>query len=420
MRFPIFLMNFKPFRASLGALLLAAALTGCSPSSSGGGGTASAGSPSDALAKVGSSTVTRGEMTQFLEGVYGEQALPQLIETHLLSEALTEKKGSVSDAEVDAELARIEEQDPKVKTTIEAGGARVEVIKNQIRRNITVQKLLTDGIAADPAKVKAFYTQFASYYGTPVQNRLGLLAASTKTRADQLSRALKDKTSTFEALVAEQKTKAATDPVAGQSTPDVGRFETPEEFISTRFPPQIAPQLQPLLAPLVKGLTTAKKGQILPVQALSPQGPFLIVKVVDRKDANKPDFAKVQSQVETDYKMAQVALTEIKKSPTNPQKLEDNVKAVAQSLAGQAPPGTRLSMRDILTTILRPASSTLIEKLSTAGTVQISDPAYKEIAKTFAPVPTPGAAGNSAAGNSAAASAPVTSKTPGHEGHDHP
>ena len=380
-------MNFKLFGGSLSALLLAAALTGCSPSTSGG---ASAGG--DTVATVGTSSVTRTQLSQTLEGLYGDQVLPELIDTQLLNEALKAKNGAVSDDEVNAELARVEEQTPSIKTIVESGGARVDVLKNQIRRNLTSQKLLTVDIAADAAKEKAFFDKYSSYYGTPLQVRMGLLVASTKTRADQLSRALATKPASFEALVAEQKAKVAQDRVAGASTADTGRLSEPSEF---------GPAVAKLLA-------TAKKGAILPVQQLGPTGPFLIAKVIDRKEASKPDFAKLQPTVETDYKMAQVAQAEIKKNPQNPQSLDQVIKQVIAYLAQPNPqtgqPGTKATLRDALTTILRPANNNLLEKLRTGGTVTISDEAYKEVAKAYqVPTAAPGAAGNTAAGNTAAA-----------------
>ncbi|BCM91973.1 foldase protein PrsA [Abditibacteriota bacterium] len=394
-------MNLKFLGATTSALLLATALAGCNGST---GNNTSNPSGGDTVVTVGSGSVTRAQLDQTLEGIYGEQMLPQLIDTQLLAEELKTKNLTVTDDEVTAELTRLQEQDPNIKTAIDAGGPRVEVIKTQVRRNLTVQKLLTEGITADEAKEKAFFNTFSSYYSSPTQNKLGLLAASTKVRADQLARSLKADPNSFSKLVDEQKAKAATDPIAGQSNADVGRFETPDEFATSRgIPPQI-------VASIIKGLTSAKKGQVLPALALTPKGPFLIVKVIDRKEATKPDFTKLHSQVETDYKMGQAALVEIKKSPTNPQKLEDNVKQVAQMMAQPNPqtgaPGTRPAFRDILTFILRPASNNMLEKLRTAGTVQISDTAYKEVAKQYQPAPAaPGTAMNSAAATNSAAPA---------------
>ena len=400
-------MNLKFVGATASALLLATALAGCS-GPSGGGTSTTSGSGGDTVVTVGSGSVTRAQLGQALEVKYGAQELPDLIDGELLAEDLKSKNLSVTDAEITAELERAVEQNPQVKTVVDAGGPRLDYIKNQVRRNLTLRKLLMDGVTADAAKEQEFFKTYGSYYATPTQNKLGLLAASTKVRADQLARSLKTDPNSFAKLVDEQKAKATTDPIAGQSNTDVGRFETPDEFATSRGIPA------PLVAPLIKALATAKKGQILPTQALAPNGPFLIVKIVDHKDAAKPDFTKSQADVETDYKLAQAALAEIKKSPTNPQKLEDNVKRVAQLISQPNPqtgqPGARPTLRDILTYILAPASNNLLQKLRTAGTVTVADATYKDIAKQYQPLPgAPGAEGvangaaeNSAAGNGAA------------------
>ena len=389
-------MNLKFVGATASALLLATALAGCNSSNGGSTTGSTSTSGGDTVVTVGSGSVSRAQLAQALEVKYGAQELPDLIDGQLLAEDLKSKNLTVSDDEVTAELTRVQDQNPQVKTLIDEGGPRLEYIKNQVRRNLTLRKLLTNGVTADTTKEQAFFKTYQSYYATPLQNKVGVLAASTKVRADQLARSLKTDPNSFDKLVDEQKAKATTDPVAGQSTADVGRFQTPEEF-GRGLPPQV-----------VKDLTTGKKGQILPTQALAPNGPFLIIKIVDRKEASKPDFAKLQPEVETDYKLAQAALTEIKKNPKNPQKLEDNLKSVSQYLAQQSAqtgaPAPHPSLRDLLTYILAPASNNLLQTLRTNGTVTVSDATYKDIAKQYQPLPgAPGAAGatNGAAENTA-------------------
>jgi len=391
------------------ALLLALALAGCNGSGgntggAGGSGVASSGtsggSSSDALATVGSSTITRGQLTTLLEGLAGPRVLPELIDEQLLSEALKAKGGSVSDAELSAELARLGERDPALKAAVNAGGARAEAYRLQARRSLTLQKLLTAGVDAKDADVQAFYKKFASYYDTPAQIKLGLLVASTKTRADQLARSLATKPDSFAALVAEQKAKSATDPAAAQSSPDTGQFQPVE---TPSGPPSAATKFNQLLL-------SAKKGQILPVQSASPQGPFLIARVIDRKEAVKADFAKIKDQVTTDYKLGQVATAEFKRSPTNPGTLEQNVKQVIGFLAQPNPqtgqPGIKATLRDALTYILQQASQRLLAGLRTNGSVQISDPTYKDVAREYVAAPAgAGTTGTAATGSPASPNA---------------
>jgi len=387
-------------------LFVSLALAGCNGSggNAGGAGTSGVagvgtggGSSSDALATVGGTPVTRGQLTNLLEGLAGPRVLPELIDEQLLSEALKAKGGSVSDAELSAELARLGERDPSLKAAVDAGGARAEVPRLQARRSLTVQKLLTAGIDAKDADVQAFFKKFESYYDTPAQIKLGLLVASTKTRADQLARSLATKPDSFAALVAEQKSKSATDPAAAQSSPDTGQFQPVE---APSGPPSAATKFNQLLL-------AAKKGGILPIQSASPQGPFLIARVIDRKDAVKADFSKIKDQVTTDYKLGQAATAEIKKGPSNPGTLEQNVKQVVGFLAQPNPqtrqPGIKATLRDALTYILQQASQKLLSGLRTNGTVQISDATYKDVAAEYVAAPTgAGTTGSATTGSPAA------------------
>lgn len=416
-------MKFKFVGGSLSALLLAAALAGCTGgsggSTAGGDGTLTSVSESDVLATVDGTSVTRKELDQTLEGLYGERFLSQVIDGQVLAAELKKKNITLTDDEINKEQARVAEQDPTVKAAIEAGGSRIYVVRNQVIRNLSLRQLLIADKKGDPAKEKAFFDKYASFYGTPAQNKLAILAATTKVRADQLNRALKAKPDSFAQLVTDQKARATTDPIAQQSTTDTGRFETPEEFATSRgIPPQ-------LVAPIITALAKAKKGETLPAntQAITPNGPFLIIKVIDHKDAVKPSYDAVKAQVATDYRMSQVAEEEIKKNPANPTSLEENIRRVIQAL-GQpnqetGSPGIKASITDALAIILTPASTAYLQKLRPTANVQISDQSYKEVAQLYQqPTAVPGApTGNSAAesntatGNSTATNSAANTAT---------
>ncbi|RYX84112.1 peptidyl-prolyl cis-trans isomerase [bacterium] len=339
-------------------------------------------SPEEPIAVVDGVAVTRATLNQTLEGIYGQQLLPQLIDNQLLENALKGRGLTVSEDEVNAEMERLLSQDPSLESAIVQGGLRVVVIRNQVRRSLVSQKLLTSRIAEPtPAQLQAFFATYVGYYSTPAKNKLGILATSTKARADQMVAALKSNPNAFAKLVEEQKGKAAADQIAGQSNVGLPTFESPEEFaISRGIPPQ-------LVATTIKALTTAKKGQTLPLVALMPTGPFVIIKVVDRQEAVKPALAQIKSQVETDYKLAQAAQAELKKSPMNQQTLPNTVKQVIESMSQPNPttgePGTRPSLRDVFTIMLRPATNSSLAYLRSHTSLVIPDPAYAPVAGQY-------------------------------------
>lgn len=392
--------SFKPgfALAGLTCALLGATLAGCNKDSGNSGGMigATSGSSGDTLATVGTSKITRADLTTFLEAQGGEQALPILIDTQLIFEALKAKSLDVSDAEVDADLARRQATDPSLAALLTGGGPRVSIIKTQIKRELAVQKLLTAGITASDAQLKSFFEKNRRYYDTPEKVTVGMLLASTKTRADLMAEQLKKKTKTLAQLVAEQK-KAA-DPVASNST---------ESEQLARFPSPIAERVRPLIAKL-------PKGGIAPVQNFGGQA-YAVFVVADKTASVKADFTKLRPEIEADYKSAEVAKKTVEAArkvaaanpqmPKNPESFDENVRRSFEAIQGQNPNAT---LRDALNYINQTTANELISGLRTAGTVQVEDATYAKVAtpyqaKTGASDAT--ATGNSASGNAASGNA---------------
>ena len=196
----------------LAAFGLALALAGCTGNTAGNAG-ATTGAPStgagtDTLATVNGTPITREQMGSFLEEQSGVQALPILIDTQLLLQAGKNAGIEVSDADIAAELEKQKKLSPQLTEELAKNPLFGRAINSQIKRNLTVQRLLTKDVKFTDADLQKFFTTYKSYYQDPVEVKLGTLFTSTKARADVMSRALKSKSKTFAQLVAEQK-KAA-------------------------------------------------------------------------------------------------------------------------------------------------------------------------------------------------------------------
>lgn len=372
---------------ALGGLTLA----GCNQNGGGSSGIvgASSGNSSDTLATVGTAKITRADMNTFLEAQSGEQALPILIDTQLVFEALKAKSLDVTQAEVDADLARRQAADPRVEALVTAGGPQLAIIKTQIKRELALQKLLTAGITPTEAQLKTFFEKNRVYYDKPVQAKVGLLFASTKTRADLMASQLKSGSRTFAQLVAEQK--KVNDPVAGQSVESRPGMESLESF-----PPAVRAQL----AKLPKGGTTTPS----PINVGLPMPVYVIFRKVDAVPATKADLTKIRAEVEADYKNAQVAEKTAAKNPQNPKDFNQTLKLTYDSIkfgSPQSPGNPNATLRDALNSINQYAANELIQGLRTAGTVQIDDATYAKVALPYQPPTTAGAAGNTASGNAA-------------------
>jgi hypothetical protein len=376
--------NFKRGTAIAGLTLCAAfgaTLAGCNGGAGGAGG-------GDSLATVGGTKITRTDLTSFLEAQQGEQVLPYLIDTQLIMESLKAKELDVTDEEVQADLTRRQANDPSVKALVDAGGVKLESAKNQIKRDLAMQKLLTADIKPTEAQIKSFFDKNRKYYDAPAKAKVGILFTSTKARADLMARQLKDKTRTFEALVEEQK--KANDPAAGQSTAVRPTFESVDNF---------GPTMAPLINKLPKGGTT-------PPQELNvgmPTPIYVIFKKVDFQPAAKADLVKMRAQIETDYKLSEVARKTAAANPQNPP-FDETLTRTQQYLASQNPGGPQPQLRDVLSFINQTAANELLSKMRSSGSVQIDDPTYAKIGEGYKAAPAAGA--TPGAGAPAGATAP--------------
>jgi hypothetical protein len=317
--------------------------------------------------------------------------LPYLIDNQLVMEEGKAKNITVPDADVEADLQQRGKSDPAVAELLKTPGPNMAFAQMQVKRELTLQRLLTADVKAPTEEqLKTFLNKYQAYYSEPAKVKVGLLASSTKARADAMSRALKSKTKSFDQLVKEQKANQSDAAGFAISTDDRGQFE-----LADNFPPGIGAQL----LKLPKGGVTAPTAQNVGL----PTPVYVIFKVVDIQPAKKPEFAALRPKLETDYKLAQVAQTEVKKNSTNPAfdiALQRTKGAIAQQT-----PGTVPGMRDVLNYILQPAVQNLVQALRTKGTVQITDTNYTAVAAQYQPPVTPAPSGAPAASGTAAAGA---------------
>lgn len=406
----------------LAAIGLALALAGCGNKSAGGvGGTTATGGTGDTLATVGGTPIMRADLNKILEAQSGEQVLPVLIDTQLLIQAGKDAGITVSDAEVAEELARQKKIDPTLEATLTQNPMLTDAINTQVRRNLVTQKLLTKDVKLSDDQLQKFFTTYKSYYERPAKVKVGTLLTSTKARADAMSRALKAKTKTFDALLAEQQ--KSSDTIAKSSS--AGTDFAPVDTLGAVYGEAEA-----------KSITSLSKGGTAEPKEIKirPNQPpiYVLFHITDKQEPTKADFAALKPQIETDYKMAQVAMEEVgkKTDPPNPPFAETLKRTSAAVQAQQqkqqqqqmmqqmqenpmappppTPPIEAPSLRDVLTVILLPKQQNLLTDLRAKGTVKIDDSNYSKVAEKYKVVPTPvppapGAPAGSADANAAPA-----------------
>ena len=336
---------------------LSFALVGCN----GGGGN---------IASVNGENITRTQIDSHLEATSGDSALRQLIDYSLVMQKLKSQNLSVSDAEVNKQIEKMRQANPKLDEIIQVGGPRLEALQRRVRYESALNMLLTQDVTVDDKALKTWFEKHHSYYDQPLRLRVGFLLTSSKERADTMEKQLTQKTKSFQELVDAQK--KANDQVAQQST-----AESPTYMVPDSLPTELRGDVAKL-----------KKGEVSKVLNIGngDQKVYVIVRVTDRQEALKADFTANHDELETDYKLEQVARKLNTENPSNPS-FEKSVEQVDAVLKQQSQNPDGPGYRDILNFINQTAVNRLLQGLRTAAKVEIEDPAYKAVGDDFKPIP---------------------------------
>lgn len=261
----------------------------------------------DVVARVNGTTIYRKEVKDVVQGILimqdqepdatsvaklAEEALDSLIGLELLYQESQARGIKVSDADVDAEIARSKSQFPDAQsfqTAMKARGMTENDLRRDTRKTMAVNRLLEGGIWKDvtvtPQQLKSFYDSNKESFQHPAQIRVSHILirvpqnASTadrvaaKKRADALLDQL-NAGSDFAAL-ARKESQDASSAAQGGDLGFVAKGEMDSAFEKYAF--------------------ALKPGQLSDVVS-TPYG-FDIIKVTDRRDAGYTPLPEVEEQI---------------------------------------------------------------------------------------------------------------------------
>lgn len=205
------LLRFLPVALLVGLLLAFAA--GC------GGGSTSV--PSDAVAVVGSDTITKAQFNALLDGArrtykarktpfpkpgtteyksLQDQAMSYLVNQDELAQKGKQMGITVSPKDVQARLAQIKQQyfggsETKYKAQLKAQGLTEAQIEQDINSQLLSEKIyakVTADVKVSPAEVKAYYNAHKSTYSQAASRDVRHILVNNKKLADQLEVQLKN------------------------------------------------------------------------------------------------------------------------------------------------------------------------------------------------------------------------------------
>lgn len=152
-------------------------------------------SKSETVATVEGEKITKDELYDVLVKSQGEEAVALLIEEKLVALEMKKEKLSVSDKEVDAELATYIENsggDDAFAAALLQSGMTEKQFKENIVQFLSLQKLLEPRIDVTDEEMKAFFEENKEAMAEPAQVEASHILVEDEEKAKEVAKKLKD------------------------------------------------------------------------------------------------------------------------------------------------------------------------------------------------------------------------------------
>ena len=221
-------------------------------------------SKDETVATVEGEKITKDELYDVLVKAQGEEAVALLIEEKLVALEMKKEKLSVSDKEIDAELASYIESsggDDAFAAALQQSGMTEKQFKDNIVQFLSLQKLMEPRIDITDEEMKAFFEENKEAMAEPEQVEASHILVEDEEKAKEVAKKLKDG-GDFAKLAKEYSTDEANADKGGE----LGFFT--------------ADKMAPEFSAAAFGLKADEVSE--PVQT---EFGFHIIKVTDKKDA---------------------------------------------------------------------------------------------------------------------------------------
>ena len=145
------------------------------------------------VAMVNGQKITKGELDARLESQNGRQALQQMVQQDLIFQYAKDHNISVGDADVNKQLAQIEQRFPagQFETVLKNQGMTLDDAKNVIREQLIVKRAVDQTITVPEPAIKDYFTKNHASFDAPKQVRARHILVKTKSEADSIEAQLR-------------------------------------------------------------------------------------------------------------------------------------------------------------------------------------------------------------------------------------
>ncbi|REE94361.1 foldase protein PrsA [Paenibacillus taihuensis] len=248
-----------------------------------------------AVGSVNGVAITKDQLYDAMLKVGGTQTMDNLIQEALVKQEADKKGITVTDADIDAEIAKIKKQFPSdsdFEAALQQAGMTLEDLKAQTPMQLRITKLVEPQVKVTADDIKKYFDENKATFNEPEQVKASHILVATKEEADAIEKQLKDG-GDFAAIAKEK----STDPGSKDAGGDLGYFS--------------ADKMDPDFA---KAAFALKVGQTS--EPVKTQFGYHIIKVFDHKAAKTATLDEKQADIKD-------TLTRQKVQELSPTWLED-------------------------------------------------------------------------------------------------
>lgn len=137
----------------------------------------------ETVATIDGEDISRQQWMVAMENRYGKETLQTLVNEVVMEKAAKKYRVEVTEEEIDLELALV--RSAKESTEMSIHQLDEDIIRQSIRAQLILEKVLTKDIIIEEQDVKAYYDENESLYNIPTSYKTSIIVVQTKEDAEK-------------------------------------------------------------------------------------------------------------------------------------------------------------------------------------------------------------------------------------------